>query len=262
MTIKLKTAHEIRFSPSEDRVAFIGNRNVTVLEFPSGNPVFDVHHTAHPSHIDFSPDGSRLIVKSTSGRTKILDASNGEVLTDFNNQKEGEGAAALFSNCGKYVVSASWAGSITVRNALSGSMEHVQNYPEQKLGNLTTTSDRATFIYSVCRPPLSPTNMMMVEKHSWPFADEGNKLSQQWPFIKSLQLSPSGRHLSVVYGTSEIVHEIYESQTMLLLLKQPIKYDALAKTNYLVNNKKCSFDEENIGQNAMQLTTRTKAATH
>jgi WD40 repeat protein len=224
MTITIKTAHEIKFSPPGDCVAFIGGRNVTVIDLTTGKQVFEVHHTAHPSSIDYSPDGSLLVVKSTSGRTKVLDAANGDILIDFKNQKEGEGESAFFSSCGKYVVSASWSGSLTVRNAATGKITYVKNYPRQKLGDLTTTSDRSTFIYSVCRPPISPTNLMSVEKHLLPPSEEDGQLPLEWPFINSLQLSPSGKYLSVIYDTPDHKHEIYELKTMRLLFKQPIKY--------------------------------------
>ena len=105
--VKFKTAHAIIFSPEENRVAFFGGRDVSVFSFPEFKPVFAVHPIAHPSDIDFSSDGRRLVVKSTSGRTIILDAQTGKTLRDFRNQKEGEGAAALFSMCGQYVVSVS-----------------------------------------------------------------------------------------------------------------------------------------------------------
>jgi WD40 repeat protein len=224
MTITLKTAHEIKFSPSGDHVAFFGSRNVTVLDLISGKQVFEVCHTAHPSSIDYSPDGSRLVVKSTSGRTKVLDATNGDIFIDFQNQKEGQGESAFFSNCGKHVVSVSWSGILTVRDAVSGNIMLEKNYPGQKLGNFTTASDRSVFIYSVCRPPISPTNLMSIEKLSLPPSDGDGQLPQEWPFIKSLQLSPSGQYISVIYGTSEMMHEIYELKTMRLLVKQPIKY--------------------------------------
>jgi WD40 repeat protein len=103
--IKLKTAYEIVFSPDEDCAAFLGARNVSVLHLATTKPLFSVRPIDHLCHIDFSPDGRRLVVKSTSGRTITLDAQTGQTLQDFRNQKEGEGPGALFSNCGRYVVS-------------------------------------------------------------------------------------------------------------------------------------------------------------
>jgi len=98
--ITLKTAWEIAFSPTEDRVAYFGGRDISVLDLQTGRPLFAVHPIANPSHIDFSPNGDSLAVKGTSGRTIVLDAKTGELLSDFRNQKEGEGEGAFFSSCG------------------------------------------------------------------------------------------------------------------------------------------------------------------
>jgi hypothetical protein len=72
--IRLKTAYGLAFSPDSRRVAFIGGRYVTMLDIGTCKALFAVHPIANPSRVDFSPDGRRLVVKGTSGRTIILAA--------------------------------------------------------------------------------------------------------------------------------------------------------------------------------------------
>ena len=152
---KFKTAHEIAFSPAENRVVFFGGRDVNMFSFPEFKPVFAVHPIAHPSHIDFSPDGCRLVVKSTSGRTVILDAQTGRTLRDFHNQKEGEGSAALFSSCGQYIISVSWDGLLSVRDSATTELVFSQIHEGGMLFDLTAPHDRRFFIYSVGYLPKS-----------------------------------------------------------------------------------------------------------
>lgn len=202
--IELKTAHEIAFSPKEDRAAFIGGRDVSMVDLESGAILFAVHSTANPSNLDFSPDGKWLVVKSTSGRTKVLSAKNGEVVCDFKNQSEGEGGAALFSPCSRHVISVSWNGLLTVRESESGKLAFSKLFDRCMLHHLSTVMDRSRFAFvSATRPqaahlPPPPESIVVAE---WPI--EGGRfcvIPQQWPFIGGLQLAPTGKQVALVYG--------------------------------------------------------------
>ena len=69
--VSLKTAHEIVFSPDETRAVLCGKREITAIDPHTGTSFFTVRPLANPSHIDFSPDGSRVVVKNTRGHTTI-----------------------------------------------------------------------------------------------------------------------------------------------------------------------------------------------
>jgi WD40 repeat protein len=212
--IKLKTAFEIAFSPAEDHVAFFGARDVSVLSLPASTRLFSVHPIAYPSHIDFSPDGSRLVVKSTSGRAIILNARTGETLLDFRNQKEGEGSAALFSSCGRYVVSVSWHGLFSVRNGASGELVFSDVTKECMLNDLSAPCDRRFFVHSIGhRPPSDsePPPPETVVLQPWPIERNNRReLPQRWSFIGALQVSPSGRLLAVIHGAPPKTLDVYD----------------------------------------------------
>jgi len=226
--IKLKTAHEITFSPAEDRVAFFGGRDVSVLHFPTVEPVFAVHPIAHPSHIDFSPDGSRLVVKSTLGRTVILDAQSGRTLKDFRNQKEGEGSAALFSRCGRYVVSASWNGLLTVRDIATTKMVFSDLHEGGILNHLSAPRNRRFFAYSIGYRPLSdlqPPPPETIVLRPWPMqASDSQELAQRWSFISALQVSPSGRLLAVIHGAPPEAIDIYDIERARVIAQRTVRF--------------------------------------
>ena len=211
--INLKTAYACAFSSTENHVAFIGGRDVSVLDIGTRKALFAVHPIANPSHIDFSPDGRRLVVKGTSGRTIVLDAKSGQLLCDFRNQKEGEGDSALFSPCGRFVVSVSWRGLFSVRNSETSETVFSQSYSDCQLTALSTTADRSLFVYSVGCRPRSPTGLTpcKVGLHRWlTHSATAEELPKEWAAIWGLQISPSGRFLALVYGTPPDTLEIYD----------------------------------------------------
>ncbi|MGZ8900718.1 MAG: WD40 repeat domain-containing protein [Limisphaerales bacterium] len=226
--VKLKTAHQIAFTTAEDRVAFFGDRYVSVQSVPSFQPIFAVRPIANPSDIDFSPDGSRLVVKGTSGHTIILDVQTGLVLSDFRNQKEGPGSAALFTSCSRYVVSVSWNGLLTVRDSATTEMVFSQLYEGGMLNDLSVPRDRRFFVYSVGYRASSdseepPPEAVVLRR--WPMrAGDCRELPQRWSFIDALQVSPSGRLLAVIYGAPPETLEIYDIEQTRVIARRDVQF--------------------------------------
>jgi WD40 repeat protein len=211
--ITLKTAWEIAFSPTQDRAAYFGGRDISVLDLEDGRPLFAVHPIANPSHIDFSPDGNILVVKSTSGRTIVLDAETGSMLSDFRNQKEGEGEGVFFSGCGRFVVSVSWAGFFSVRDWKSKEVVFSQVHSNCRIHGLSVTADRHCFIYTLgyASPADTPQAPYTVVRQQWPAdGQKARELSKGWSDIYSSQISPSGRSLAVVHGTPPKTLDVFD----------------------------------------------------
>ena len=226
--IKLKTAHQIAFAPHEDFIAYFGGRDVSALSLGTLQEFFRVHPIAHPSDIDFSPDGRRLVIKSTSGRTIIVDATNGRTLKDFRNQKEGQGSAALFSECGQYIVSVSWGGLLSVRDSATAELVFSHQGDDQMLNHLSAPKDRTFFAYSCGTPAASPSESPppdIVYLHPWPIRqDNARELPQRWSFIRALQVSPSGRYLAVIHGAPPRTLEIYDIETSSVTGHRTVRY--------------------------------------
>ena len=209
-------------------MAFFSERDTTVLNLLSSELVVAVHPVAHPSDVDFSPDGSRLVVKGTSGRTVVLDAQTGRLLVDFRNRKEGEGSSALFSSCGRYVVSVSWDGLLSMRDSSTGELAFSCEHRERMLNDLSAAKDRRFFVYTAGEPPPSDTQPAPPEAvvlHPWPIQkDNGRELPQRWPSIETLQVSPSGRLLAVVYGASPKTLEIFDIEHSRVIASRVVEF--------------------------------------
>jgi len=209
-------------------VAYFGDRDISVLRIPGFEPVFSGHPIAHPSDIDFSPDGDLLAVRSSSGRIIILDARTGKMLTDFRNQKEGEGTGAFFSSCGDYLVSASWNGVFTVHDRATGNVVFSQAYPDCCLGNLSTSQDRQFFVYEVSQHPPSvwqPSPPATVMLHSWSMENNAcRELPQRWSFINAVQVSPTGRKLAVIYGAPPDTLEVYDLEQSKVVAGRAVRF--------------------------------------
>ncbi|MEI8010885.1 MAG: WD40 repeat domain-containing protein [Candidatus Omnitrophota bacterium] len=224
--IKLKTAYEIIFSPDDDNFAFISDRNVGIMSVSSQKLLFKTPAVIHPGNIDFSPDGQCLVVKSTSGGIKILNAQDGSVQKDFMNQKEGEGSRAYFSKCGCCVVTVSWSGLLSVRDRYTTETIYRESSQGCIFNNLSTPLDRSFFVYSLGSRPVSGSEPPPKDKvilRRWPFTLDTNnyfELPQQWPFIVDLKVSPSGRFLGVIYGAPPRTIEIFDLKKLEVIMRQ------------------------------------------
>lgn len=208
-----KVAWEIAFSPTEDRIAYFGGRDISVLDLGANRPLFAVHPIANPSQVDFSPDGECLAVKGTSGRTIVLDAETGRLLSDFRNQKEGEGERVFFSTCGRFVVSVSWDGLFSVREWRTTKLVFSRVHTDFQIRHLSLTADRRSFVYSLnCTPPPESAQApWTVVLQRWPAdAHEPCELLKQRSAIQGSQVSPSGRFLSIAHGTPPETLEVHD----------------------------------------------------
>jgi WD40 repeat protein len=211
--ITLKTASDFAFSPNSRHVAHIGGRDVTLLNLRTRKPRIAVHPIANPAHIDFSPNGRLIVVKGTSGRTIVLRARTGDLVSDFRNQKEGEGDAALFTSCSRYVVSVAWNGLFIVREIKSGQTVFSQTYNNCQLTELSSTADRGVFFFSIGGVPRTQNGLTpcRVAFHKWPSPHSiAELLPKEWKAICGMQISPSGRFLALVHGTPPNILEIYD----------------------------------------------------
>ena len=200
-SFKLKRAYDLAFSPNAKLVA-TASRDVRLWDILSKKPLFSVHPLSHPSDLDFSPDSARIAVKSTSGRIVVIDAKSGETVTDCANQAEGEGASLYFSPDGQCLVDASWGGTLTARLSESGTIAF-QEAVGGMVSELTTTTDRATFAYTISKRPASdrepPSETIVIRR--WPFtANAPSILPVSRCHITAISLAPSGSRLALLYG--------------------------------------------------------------
>jgi len=210
-SFQLRQAYDLAFSPDAKLVATI-SRDVLFWDVSTRKRLYSVHPLSHPSHLDFSPDGSRVAVKSTSGRIVIIDAVAGQTLMDCRDEQDGEGAPLYFTPEGNSLVDASWNGDLTERHSTTGTVVFREGVGGM-VSELVTCADRTTFAYTISRRPATddeppPEDSIVVRR--WPFT--ASQPGSRWPasrrFITSICLSPSASRLAVAYGSNPTTLEI------------------------------------------------------
>lgn len=190
---RIARSYEVAFSPDGSRLACIGV-HVDLWDVVGRTRQARAHPFKHPSHIDFSPDGTKLAVKSTSGDVALLDGSTLEVIARHDGRSWGEGGELRFSPCGRYVVDGSWRGVLLVRDALTGEAVYKEEDKHTMVQHLACTSDRQRWVQSVRRYP--PDDDVVVTLRSWPFSED--RFDFQGDACEALALDPSGAYLAVL----------------------------------------------------------------
>ena len=218
-----KNAVDFIFSPDEERVFYQVGNTLTAMKLATREVLFAVKPATNVTHMDLSPDGSRLVVKNTSGRTLIVDAYSGATLADFKNQREGEGDGVLFSPCGKFVVTVTWSGLLNVRDAQTGKVVFEDFQEGCMLGNLSTPEHRRFVIYSqagTIDESAGRRTCHKLLKRNWPLSD-GNivEVSCAYQPTRPSAVSPSGNFFAAAQYKEFTVVEL---KTGKLIKRLPI----------------------------------------
>ncbi len=127
------------------------------------------HPLKHPSHIDFSPDGSLLAVKNTSGDIAVLDALTLDVLARHHGRPWGEGSPLRFSSDGAQLVDGSWDGHLLVRDTMSGDVLYSEHDGTTMIVGIAATVDRSRWVVqSSTRSPHDAPNVVSIRQ--WPLS--------------------------------------------------------------------------------------------
>ena len=224
-SFKLKQAYDLAFAPDANLVATI-SRDVLLWDVSARKRLLSIHPLSHPSYLDFSPDGTRLAVKSTSGRIVVIDAVTGQTLADCDNEREGEGAPLYFTPEGDSLVDASWDGALTARHSATGTVIFRESVGGM-VSEFTTSADRTTFAYTISRPPVTdtqppPEDSIVVRR--WPFtANHPSIMPVARRFITCISLSPSASRLAVLYGAPPTTLEVCDVATGCILASAEVE---------------------------------------
>jgi len=212
--LALSTVYQFALSSRGDRLAVMG-RKLVMTDPAKMARLYSCHPVPHPSYTAFSPDGAMLAVKSTSGRILLLAAESGEIILDFMNKTDGEGAAPAFSACGRYLVDASWNGQIIVRDTLRQLSDTRHTFAGEMIAEVLPSSDRCTWVF-VHRPiatsetePFAPAYITVWK---WPLT-EHRKFAPEIR-TRSAALSPDGRVLAIA-DDAQIQFHLLENDAVL-----------------------------------------------
>ncbi len=195
--LALPAVYQFALSSGGNRLAVIG-RNVVMTDPSRMARLYSCHPVSHPSYTAFSPDGATLAVKSTSGRILLLAVESGEVILDFTNKTDGEGAAVAFSACGRYLVDASWNGQIIIRDALCQLSDTRHTFAGEMIVGVLSSSDRSTWVFvhqPIATSQTEPAAPAYITVWKWPLT-EYRKLAPKIR-TRSAELSPDGKVVAI-----------------------------------------------------------------
>lgn len=137
--------YHVSCSPDGRLLCALG-RNVVVIDLLKKRRLWTAHPLSHPSDSAFSTNGSALAVKATSGQILVLNPETGVVLSDFQNENDGEGCGMAFLQDGNNIIDGSWRGALTIRHALNGRIYARDERPGEMITRITHDAARKTWL--------------------------------------------------------------------------------------------------------------------
>lgn len=200
---KLSKSYEAKFSPDGSFLLTIA-RDVRLWSVTERKKVWRSHPFSHPSWIEFSPDGSSFVVKSTSGQMMTFDTLTGQRGVDFQNHQEGEGSNVCFSNSGEELIDGSRHGLVSVRSALTGEVLSQRYFEGEMICRVLHPASRSFFItehHPKARTSNLPPENGYFVRWDWPFGNsEPQVLPFSFRFLNGSALSPCGTMMVVTHG--------------------------------------------------------------
>ena len=199
--LKLGCSYGVRFSPDGTRLAGLG-RDLVLWDVAARTKLWRGKFIAHMSDMAFSPDGSRLAIKSTTGQIAVVDAQAGQLLLNLQNKKDGEGCGPAWSPCGRYLADGGWDGRLRMRDAQTGETLFTQEHPGEMLrGVYAIDGGRRLLLQhgvkSVDEGQVQPLDYCSV--WDWPLQDGGGRVVLSLPGLMSCAPSPDGESLAVLH---------------------------------------------------------------
>jgi len=131
-----------------------------------------IHPFNHPSHIEWSPRGDLLAVKSTSGNLVLVNL-DGDTKEPLWLRKHGrEGCEVAFSACGNFLVDGNWDGQLEVFDIRSGEIAYSESITHVMLTSLAYSRSRSHFAYVGSPKATSqtlPSEPDYLSVRKWPF---------------------------------------------------------------------------------------------
>lgn len=189
--LKLLQTYTACFAAGDSVLATL-SKDVVVWDVAGRAKRYRVHPVSHPSHCDFNADGSRLAVKTTSGKIVTLHAKDGSDVRVIDDGSEGEGANLMYSPCSTFIVDGSWEGSLSVRDASTGTTEFRRQIEGEMVTAVCTDATRQTWAIHHCRKsPTESSRPDYVSLWRWPFR-EPKVFEHRRRFVRAFALSTDG----------------------------------------------------------------------
>ena len=198
--LNLGCAYGVQFSPDGTRLAVLG-RDLILWDVAARRKLWRCKPIPHCSAMAFSPDGSALAVKSTSGLLAVVDAATGDVILNFRNSKDGEGSGPAWSPCGSHLADGGWNGRLQVREAATGDVLFAHEYPREMLRAVCSLAGGRLLVLhgvkSVAEGALQPPDYVTV--WDWPLQAGASRPALSLPGLSSIAASPDGQLLAALH---------------------------------------------------------------
>jgi WD40 repeat protein len=200
---KIGPSYELRFDPSS-KLAISIESSLSLWDIESKTRILRDRPFGYPSQINWSPDGSQLCVKSTSGELVVLDARTLAVVRKLQPKKAGEGCDAVFCPESRRVLDGTWDGLLAVYDVQSGIRLQEFHFPECMLVSLVSSPSHARAAFIV-KPKLSagrgPGPQVEIHIAEWSAAEVSvTMLPRKWDLLDTVAFDSSEQLMAVIHG--------------------------------------------------------------
>lgn len=199
--LRIGISYRLTFSPDSLSVLVTGRR-LNLWGLAARERVGTCHPLKHPSHADFLPDGTRCVLKNTSGKLAVMPISDMEAFTLLPVDRPGEGCQVLFSPCGYYLIDGCWDGRLTVRDVVSGRLALEEEAPGSMVSWIGCDAGRQLFAYArglkaYLREDSHDATSVHVRR--WPFHEHREvSIAGPWSDARAAAPSPDGKRLAIL----------------------------------------------------------------
>lgn len=191
---KLRSSSTVRFSDDGTYLICLGQQ-ITLWNVSTGRRVASARFS-HASSADFSPDGTLLAVKNTSGEVLVLSVPELADVSRLSGAGFEEGTPVRFAEDGQHIVDATRDGALMVRDALDGSLEWAET--GASVFRLERSRDRGVWTYDRAQG----SGQLYVRR--WPFAAHEPEPIGFYGGPFSVALSDDGNRIAGISSGLEI----------------------------------------------------------
>jgi WD40 repeat protein len=199
--VRIGASSELKFAPDSSRAIAI-DRGISIWDLSTRKLVVRALPVSHAVHANWSPNGSLVCIKSTSGALVIADSLNLQVVGQLQSKKAGEGCDAVFSSDGGHVMDGTWNGLLALYDALTSQRQREHHFPKCMLTTIKSSPSyaRAAFVVQPkVAPGLAPgpQNKLYVVEYSAAGLTL-RELPRKWNKIAAITFDPTETCLAVL----------------------------------------------------------------
>jgi len=174
------------------------------------------HPLSHIAHCSFSNNGTKIVIKNTSGEIKIINSENGNEDDNFSSQTAGEGSNVIWVN-NEYILDGSWSGFLVVRDVKKGNIVWLKHFKDEMIKKVFMNQSKTRFI-TQNQPKVNCEKRNEYGSYfiSWelPFSDiTGNQFEIPLDAIHDVSFCSNFNKCAVVHSRNPFKLTLYDMQS-------------------------------------------------